>query len=208
MNASTSPIIAIAQSQIEVAAEMMALAFSSDPSVRYLIENESDRLVTLKHFWQNVLDHDFRYQRIYTCDGLMGVASWLPPDAAIEPFWNYLPLLSGILRRSGWRSGWNSTRKLLAIMTATDSFRHKDCPQPHWYLNGLAVSPQAQGQGVGSQLLRPVLELADRQGEICYLYTSTEGAVRFYQRQGFVVRGELQVLKDSPTLWMMMRSHK
>lgn len=202
MNTFTNQIMAISQPQIEVAAEMMARAFLPDPSVTYSIDNESDRLVTLKYTWQNILNHDLQYQHIYTCDGLMGVASWLPPDASIKPLWNHLPLLLGILKRSGW----HSTRKLIAIITVTDSFRHKDCPQPHWYLNGLAVSPQFQGQGIGSKLLQPVLELADRKREICYLFTSTEGAVRFYQRQGFKVRRELQVFKDAPTLWMMRRS--
>jgi ribosomal protein S18 acetylase RimI-like enzyme len=104
------------------------------------------------------------------------------------------------------KSGWVCTSRILTAFAETEAYRLRDCPTPHWYLDGLAVSPNTQGKGIGGLLLQPVLKQADRQGEICYLFTSTPRAVKFYQRHGFVVREELRVLKDAPPLWMMMRS--
>jgi ribosomal protein S18 acetylase RimI-like enzyme len=54
---------------------------------------------------------------------------------------------------------------------------HHECheprsPQePHWYLQTLAVRPDRQRQGVGSFLISPTLERADRDGLPVYLET-------------------------------------
>jgi ribosomal protein S18 acetylase RimI-like enzyme len=197
-------ILALQQSQIADAAKLMAHTFLSDPFVSYLIPSDRPRLAILQHLWSHTLHHDLPFQHLYTSDRLTGIASWLPPGVAVPSLWESLPLIGMTLAQVGWRS----TSRLLTAFAATEAYRHRDCPTPHWYLDGLAVSPQAQGQGLGSLLLQPVLQQADRQGELCYLYTSTDRAVRFYQRQGFVVRDELQIRQDAPPLWMMMRSHQ
>ncbi|NES94640.1 MAG: GNAT family N-acetyltransferase [Desertifilum sp. SIO1I2] len=67
-------------------------------------------------------------------------------------------------------------------------------------------APESQGRGIGSLLLQPVLERVDREGQTCCLYTSTERAVRFYQRQGFSVCEEVRFQTQAPPLWYMVRS--
>lgn len=196
-------ILALRQSQIADAAKLMASTFLTDPFASYLIPDERHRLAILHRLWNDTLQHDWPFHHLYTSDRLTGIASWLPPQATPLSLWESLPLIGMAFSRVGWRS----TSRLLTALAATEAYHHRDCPTPHWYLDGLAVSPSAQGQGLGSLLLQPVLQQADRQGDPCYLYTSTDRAVRFYQRQGFVVvRDALQILKDAPPLWMMMRS--
>jgi ribosomal protein S18 acetylase RimI-like enzyme len=198
-----SRILFLQQSQIADAAKLMAHTFFSDPFGSYLIPDDRHRLAILQRLWNDTLQHDWPFHHLYTSDRLSGIASWLPPQAAPPSLWESLPVMGMAFSRMGWRC----TSRLLTALAATESYRHRDCPTPHWYLDGLAVSPEAQGQGLGSLLLQPVLQQADRQGEPCYLYTSTERAVRFYQRQGFVVvRDAVQILQDAPPLWMMTRS--
>jgi GNAT superfamily N-acetyltransferase len=93
-------------------------------------------------------------------------------------------------------------------MEFTEMLRVRHCPSPHWYLDGLAITPKSQGLGIGSLLLQPVLDLADREEQACCLYTSTERAVRFYQRQGFIVCEEACFQTAAPPLWFMVRSPK
>jgi len=54
-----------------------------------------------------------------------------------------------------------------------------------YFLNILAVHPQYQRRGLGSQLIEPVLALADAEGRRTYIEASKKG-VRLYERYGWV----------------------
>lgn len=65
----------------------------------------------------------------------------------------------------------------------------------HWYISHVGVSPEAQGKGLGGELMRKVSELADAQGVDCYLETGSESNRAFYERYGYQVVGE-EVFSD------------
>ena len=58
-------------------------------------------------------------------------------------------------------------------------------PSRVWYLSILGISPEAQGQGLGRQLLEPTLAEADAGDMSCYLETFSTRNVGFYERRGF-----------------------
>jgi len=55
-----------------------------------------------------------------------------------------------------------------------------------WYLSILEILPKYQGQGLGKDLLLPVLSKADRLGVSTYLETFTPRNKTFYSRLGYV----------------------
>ena len=69
----------------------------------------------------------------------------------------------------------------------------------------LGTDPAHQGEGVGSALVRHVLDDRANSGEPAYLETQTEAIVPFYQRHGFEVIGELDVPGGGPHVWLMWR---
>jgi ribosomal protein S18 acetylase RimI-like enzyme len=75
---------------------------------------------------------------------------------------------------------------------------------PHWYLAVLGTDPAAQGQGLGSAALAPVLERCDADGVGAYLESSKESNIAFYARHGFRVTREIR-LPRGPKLWAMWR---
>jgi len=77
--------------------------------------------------------------------------------------------------------------------------------RPHWYLWAIGVEPAHQRQGIGGQLLQPVLAQADEEQVPCYLETQVESNLSFYRKWGFVVVGEGRVLEQSLPMWMMVR---
>ena len=77
--------------------------------------------------------------------------------------------------------------------------------EPHWYLAVLGTDPAHWGQGVGSALVRHVLDDPANGGQAAYLETETESNVPFYERHGFQVVGELDVPRGGPHLWLMWR---
>jgi GNAT superfamily N-acetyltransferase len=81
--------------------------------------------------------------------------------------------------------------------------RHPPDP-PHWYLAILGTEPAAQGQGLGSAMLGPVLEECDRDGVAAYLESSKDRNLAFYGRHGFQVTEEWR-LPRGPRVWGMWR---
>ena len=69
----------------------------------------------------------------------------------------------------------------------------------------LGTDPPAQGRGLGSAVLRPGLELCDREGLPAYLESSKESNVGFYARFGFRVTEEVRMPGDGPSVWLMWR---
>jgi ribosomal protein S18 acetylase RimI-like enzyme len=74
----------------------------------------------------------------------------------------------------------------------------------HRFLWFLGVTPQRQGQGLGSSLLASTLERCDREGVAAYLDATSEHNRRLYERHGFTVVAERSV-DGSPPLWAMWR---
>jgi ribosomal protein S18 acetylase RimI-like enzyme len=79
--------------------------------------------------------------------------------------------------------------------------------ETHWYLEVLSVRPEYQQRGLGSRLVRPIIERADGDGLPCYLETADPANVAFYRRFGFdVVDAALEVIPGGgPTLTTMRR---
>jgi ribosomal protein S18 acetylase RimI-like enzyme len=78
-----------------------------------------------------------------------------------------------------------------------------DPQERHWHLGPVAVDAHLQGRGIGSQLMRAFVERMDSTGETAYLETDKEINVRFYERFGFRVVGEQEIL-GVPN-WFMLR---
>jgi len=76
--------------------------------------------------------------------------------------------------------------------------------EPHWYLSILSISPESQGKGHGSALMRPGLERIDAGGAPAYLETQRERNVGFYERFGFELVEKLMIDGELP-IWLMYR---
>lgn len=76
---------------------------------------------------------------------------------------------------------------------------------PHHYLSYLATLPVHQSQGVGTELLRHVLDEVDRAGVPAYLIASNKDTSEFYERFGYEQWGGPLHLPDGPTMWPMRR---
>ncbi|MFD7713229.1 GNAT family N-acetyltransferase [Streptomyces sp. NPDC059786] len=75
----------------------------------------------------------------------------------------------------------------------------------HVYLWMIGVVPERQGEGLGTALMRPVLERCDREGLPAYLEASNARSRALYERLGFAVTGPAVVLPDGPLMWPMWR---
>lgn len=129
------------------------------------------------------------------------MAVWLPPGAyPLSPrrMLRFAPLVGSVLRRFPSRAV-RGTQALAAME------RHHPSDPPHWYLAVIAVDPPHHGRGFGRRLVEPVLELADQQGDRCFVETATLGNVAWYSRLGFDVLTEQPSFPGGPAQWFMQR---
>jgi GNAT superfamily N-acetyltransferase len=77
--------------------------------------------------------------------------------------------------------------------------------QRHYYLPYIGVRPAAQGRGLGTALLQPVLERCDRERLPAYLEASSPDNARLYRRLGFTTLETIRPL-GSPPIELMIRN--
>jgi GNAT superfamily N-acetyltransferase len=75
-------------------------------------------------------------------------------------------------------------------------------PEPYWYLGVLATSPDQQGRGLATDVLRPGLAAADADAWDCWLETSTPANKEFYAGRGFIEGIEIDIPGGPPTWWL------
>jgi GNAT superfamily N-acetyltransferase len=168
----------------------------------YAAPDARRRLRATTSLYGALLADCFRLGEVYVAGDCAGVACWLPPEHALPTFWRQAR--SGMLALP-FRFGVGGFRKLLAYDEVASALHHELAPRPHWFLDAIGVVPTRQGQGVGSALMRPMLERADRLGIACYLDTHQEQNVRLYQRHGFEIARRADVPGHPVPVWAMVR---
>jgi ribosomal protein S18 acetylase RimI-like enzyme len=69
---------------------------------------------------------------------------------------------------------------------------HRSDPRPgDWRIRGMATAPAARGRGIATALLQACLEHARAAGGARAWCTARTGAVRLYERAGFVAEGDV-----------------
>jgi ribosomal protein S18 acetylase RimI-like enzyme len=193
----------LGDSEREAAVRVLARAFRDNPLDRAVIRgNRNRRLRSITHTMRLslsiALDAGYRTLRARLGDEPLGVLVAVPPNAASHP-----PLpprqlmghLRGLLGQGIRVSGrWREVYQALEVLHPGE---------PHWYLSLIGVDSTHQGLGIGTVLLESWLGSIAGDGLPSYLETDREENVRFYERMGFAVRVELQVLETN--VWCMRR---
>jgi ribosomal protein S18 acetylase RimI-like enzyme len=193
-------------SQMNQAISVLVQAFSKDPIFKYLLPEDHTSCDELSWLLRVALRYSYSYHHTYTSTtttgNLQGIASWIPPFGSGGSITRILQAGALILP---FKLGMSSFTRTFSWSIAMEELHKRNMQKPHWYLSLLGVSPASQGCGIGGVLIEPILRQASRDKLPIYLETSTEKAVRFYQKYGFKVVWGGELLKGSPYLWAMSR---
>jgi GNAT superfamily N-acetyltransferase len=104
---------------------------------------------------------------------------FLPAMVAVGP--------RGARRVSRWLAAWGA----------------RDPARAHSHLGPVAVEPALRGRGIGGELMREHARQLDAAGQRSYLETDKRQNVTFYERYGYALVGEAEVI-GVPN-WFMLR---
>ena len=182
----------VTREDIPSLADTLARAFYDDPVSSFANPSASRREARLRFFFAGRLTTLVEEELCFTDGERAGAALWSPPDR-----WHLPPRESIRMLRL-------LSRRTPALFRGYRVVERLHPEEPHFYLSVLGVEPSAQGRGVGSALLAPMLERCDAEGVGAYLESSKESNVRFYARHGFRVVEEMRFPRG-PQMWLMWR---
>lgn len=180
----------LAKKDIERSAEVSAKAFLDYPMMKYIFGDKLtlENVMTVQRF---LITYGVLYGEAYASspdfEGIM-----LYSDSRKYNFSLYRSLRCGILSliKMGGKEGADIGKRFNEFDQFT-LIKHKELiKEPHQYLMLIAVDPEKQGQGYGSKMLSPLLELARERGLPCYTETHGEKNLAMYQRCGFQLVSE------------------
>ena len=177
-------------------------AFVDEAGLNYWLKQGREKERARRKFFDAIVEDAVHPERdLYVAESngeRLGGALWLRPgqkafDLSFAKEMALAPLMLSI-------AGVNGMMRGFALADKLETYHPKE---PHAHLVFLGVVSKAQGQGVGSELLKHTLAPLDASGTVAYLECSTERNAALYQRHGFEVTGEF----DLPNLhmWTMAR---
>jgi ribosomal protein S18 acetylase RimI-like enzyme len=201
----TPRVIPLRDEQEEACGALLARAFFADPIFRWVEPDDAARARFLVPFFTGLTRRSHRLAVALTTEGeMLGASLWKSPGLVdLTP-----PQLAmtGLDRIGEWLSV-PALRRLDAVFDPVEAAFAEDLREPVWYLGVLGVEPGLQGRGIGSQLMRPILERADLERRAVTLETAQPKNLPLYRRVGFEVLRELpRPSGDGPVVWTMVRS--
>ena len=173
--------------------DVVVLAFSADPTVRWLYPDPHQYLTHFPPFVRAFGGRAFVQGSAYYVDGYAGAALWLPPEVHVNEE-ELIPLLQRTI----------SEREKADVFAVFEQMGHFHPSEPHWYLPLIGVDPTQQGKGYGSALMQHALLPCDRDHTLAYLESSNPTNISLYQRHGFELLDTIQV-GASPPIFPMLR---
>jgi len=176
----------------------MARAFDDDPVANWFCAQDKRRARRVFDFMDVGMKITEPHGEVYTTDGIEGGAFWSPPGKWKMGIVQQLMMTPKMVNIA-------TLRRFPGVLAGLNALEKKHPATPHYYLLGLGVEPELQGRGIGTQLMRPVLEKCDRERMPAYLESSKEVNVPLYERNGFKVTEEYVIQHGGPKVWFMWR---
>lgn len=199
MEVTVRPVV---ESEVPELSRMLGRAFHDDPIMQWCIRSERHRSRRAAVMFAALIRHLYlphgAVDAAFDASGrIVGGAVWAPPGTGNADDAESLRMLPALARAFRWR--------LAAAGRMSQRMSEAHPHDPHWYLAVLGTDPSVRGQGYGHALLAPRLARCDRVGAPAYLESSKFSNIAYYERFGFVLRGELDATGGGPLLWPMWR---
>ena len=193
----------VQEKDLERLAEVAADAYQEYPLHNWFTKGKYDEkvsklimLISLKTMLKDAV--------IYAdSEEMNGFAVWLPvgfTGSKTMPF-----LLNGGLELI-FHSGIGIIGKLLHYENYAMKLKKEFTGNNDWYLYNLSVKKEAQGKGIASKLMRPMLDFCNNEKMTVYLETNKESNVTMYRHFGFELKRAERIPKTMVNHYAMVKT--
>ena len=195
----------VQEKDLDYLAEVSADAYKDYPLHNWFTKGKYDEKAS-KLLMQITLKTMTKDAIIYAdSEEMNGFAVWIPfgftGNKAI-PF-----LKSGGLKLI-FHSGFGIINRLSAYEKYAMNLKKEFTDNYDWYLFNLSIKKDAQGKGIASKLMRPMLRFCDDERMVAYLETNKESNVPIYEHYGFSLMKEELIPKTPVMHYSMVRRPK
>lgn len=185
------------------AVEVLSKAFDSDPLTLYMFPNDATRRILLPHYFNFQVSYGLIFGKIYApSPKIEGLAIWYLSN-------KYKMNMMKQLRAGGMRLFMKLKKETISRMMPIGRFsaemHHKYGSFKHWYLSPIGVDPEFQGKGLGSLMIRTMLNRIDNEKLPSLLETQNPVNVEIYKRFGFEVVATETIPDTEIPHWVMVR---
>ena len=131
-----------------------------------------------------------------------GFAAWLPFGFTGN---KTIPFLMNGGMRLFLHAGFDMIGRLQTYENYAMNLKRQYTDHYDWYLFNLSVKKDAQGKGIASKLMRPMLQFCDDERMVAYLETNKDTNVGLYRHYGFDLMKEEVIPKTPVTHYAMVR---
>lgn len=174
----------VQRKDLVVAAKVMAAAFSDDSSIRYLLDGKAEGKNDWRYFLCVLKAIYGKCVMLSADEQINSLLILFPPQLKAVPT---IPFMQnggiGLCRYFGL----NLYIRSLNYENNCQEVKSRYTTPDTWYCMCFVVVPALQGQGVGSQLIRPTLEIFERNHIPLYLETHKAINVEIYKHYGFEI---------------------
>ena len=189
----------------EIFSHNLAVSFQGYPLFEYFA-NYKYNIGKMKRFWKVSLktmsDKTFFLSDNEDANSL---AIFSPYEKSGVSIWQYL--MAGGLGLI-FSVGLKTIQRMTSFEKFAMEIKNKYAKPGCWYLYVFVTLPEFRGQGLGSKIMKPMMEYLDNHQQDCYLETLLPINVEIYQKYGFELKEEVKVPNTDLTLYAMLRTAK
>ena len=195
----------LSKKDIDVFANNLAVSFKGYPLFEYFANDKYD-IKKMKKFWKVSLK-TMSDKTFFLADSedANSLAIFSPYEKGGVSIWKYikaggLGLIPSI--------GIGMVKRMTTFEKFAMEIKNKHSKPGCWYLYVFVTMPEFRGKGLGSKIMRPMLEHLDERNQDCYLETLVSLNVEIYKKYGFELKEEVKVPGTDLTLYAMLRTAK
>jgi GNAT superfamily N-acetyltransferase len=193
----TIAVVAAKLSEAEQVLEVIASAFSADPTWSWAFPDLAARKCFMNRFIHGAL----RFPCVFRTASFESVAVWIPPEEnefSTEQEAGIPDLLTELV-------GSRAADVAELMRRFGEAHPHSE---PHYYLSLLGVHQDHRGRGLGMALLKENLTRVDAQRMPAYLESTNPANNRRYESLGFKPVSSFQAPRNGPTVTGMWRDRR
>lgn len=165
---------------------ILANAFDDNKSVNYIIKQDSKRKQRIRRLMEYSFNVCLEFGKVFLSDDKDACGLILQPD-------NKRTTLRSICRDINLVFTCIGIGNLLKAMTREAKIKALQPNQPNCYLWFIGVSPEVQGKGIGTYLLKEIMNDCGINKRVVCLETSTLRNVPWYEQFGFTIYNQLDL---------------